>query len=124
MTNQEINIKIAESLGATWRCLSSASHATLTFSKKGSKPDWNICIKDKNNLTDKTIPDYCKDLNAMNKVESKMKVLKRYWYELSLIKTVFGKEQGLIVGDGVFKLAHASAKQKAIAYILMIKDVL
>lgn len=69
MTPEAQRIAIAEACGAKWRCVSCASHASLSFNASDYEANWEWCQKDSHRMCDDTIPDYPADLNAMHEAE-------------------------------------------------------
>jgi len=120
MTNEQINIAIAEACGAKWMNRWCASHATLTFMEEGSEasnPDWSICSKDKENPMDKTIPDYCNDLNAMHEAEEILKGMNKAEFAVQLTKSAGKDWPDGKVAAGSFVHVHSTARQRAKAFL-------
>ena len=66
MSPEAQRIAIAEACGAKWRCVSCASHASLSFNESDYEANWEWCQKDSHRMCDDTIPNYPADLNAMH----------------------------------------------------------
>jgi hypothetical protein len=98
MTNEKINIAIAEACG--WKYENNETHA----------PDGSFWWS-----KELEIPDYCNDLNAMHEAENRLLSNEKesYWNQLydQCDRTVFSR-----VEDN-YKMLHATATQRAEAFL-------
>jgi hypothetical protein len=101
MTNEQINIAIAEACG--WKEIQS-SHAPVEF---GRRPHGWKRTEHGNRTLETQIPDYCNDLNAMHEAE---KVLTRDQIEVFC-------EQLLPKHHGIWWGIHTTASQRAEAFL-------
>ena len=92
MTEEQINIAIAEACG--WKYEKNETHAPDGAFWWSKNPEF---------------PDYCNDLNAMHKAE---KVLTRYQQSVTYSDNLMK-----IVGYHTFDSAHATARQRAKAFL-------
>lgn len=117
LTKKKLRMMIAETLGAKWKCLYAASHATLTFRKDGSEPNWTWCQKDKHTpIDEKTIMDYPNSLDAMYLAEEFLiqHPNKDLWSDYCEFLSAPG------IRDSSYSRIHASARQRAEAFVLTI----
>jgi hypothetical protein len=102
MTNEQINIAIAEVCGWT-----SIRYNSIHGKWMGTQPQED---RDAYHL-----PDYCNDLNAMHEAENHLPSDKKedYWYQLyeNCRRSVFSR-----VEDN-YKMLHATAAQRARAFL-------
>jgi hypothetical protein len=97
MTEQEINIAIAEACGWKKVIREGSGHAGYEDDLWGDKPGVAVRCP---------IPDYCHDLNAMHEAEKMLSPYQQddYWNELA----------GLLHQP---QMVHASARQRAEAFL-------
>ena len=108
-------IAIAEALGAKWRNVSCASHASISFDETCPETNWKWSQKDANRMCDDTVPDYPNDLNAMHEAE---KVLRKDQHRNYIKELVFlPKAEWTDVYEEVMVVAHATAAQRAEAFL-------
>lgn len=123
MTNNEINIAIAEACGYFWMT-KIGSVTTHHFAKYKQKDVEELesygFIKGRHGHANEIdtyglnyIPDYRNDLNAMAAVEKSLKEPERFAYEIILHK--LNMKYGL--GISVWETVHATAKQRAEAFL-------
>jgi hypothetical protein len=100
MTNEQINIAIAEACG--WIIIKACDGSLIGKPKNEQGPMDEI-------------PDYCNDLNAMHEAENHLPSDKKedYWYQLyeNCRRSVFSR-----VEDN-YKMLHATAAQRAEAFL-------
>lgn len=96
MTDQEINIAIAEACG--WTSFYCAGHF--------------VCAHPPGENKSTDLPDYCADLNAMHSVEAEMLGHQMIRYQASL-NEICPKDPHVSCWD----LIHASARQRAEAFM-------
>lgn len=109
MTDQEINIAIAESVG--WQ--------EKEIAKKCSCPDcqgYECCRWDFTEM-----PNYCADLNAMHDVEKSLNTREMAWKYLLHLERLMAVTYGLARTQSKYPLQgdslHATARQRAEAYL-------
>jgi hypothetical protein len=113
MTDQEINVAIAEACGWTSRVNADGdlteSHLTRTWT------EWF----GPNNVVDLSPPNYCADLNAMHEAEVSIPSGKLGYYNAELSKIACKRTLSSAVKepDFIFMLLHATARQRAEAFL-------
>jgi hypothetical protein len=98
MSDEQINIAIAEACG--WK--------HIAFNR-----GW---IKAGDGETQCVIPNYCNDLNAMNEAEDKLEGMNKAEFAVQLCRVV-GKDWPSGIGGGSFAHIHATAREKAEAFL-------
>jgi len=121
----QLQIKVAEFLG--WTNVSLASKSSNTNAVKRAKrlgvPDIVIGVP-KGSTDLKTVPNYLNDLNACHEFEKIMDTKQAVNYGLKLAEIIFEDDPMFSVEfdgvsiEGLFDIAHATAKQKCKAYVL------
>jgi len=106
MTDQQINIAIAKSLG--WRNLMATTPARGTMTPR-------ICGHNQNDVI-LFIPNYTADLNACHEFEKKLSLKDRNVY------TSWLYESSLNLGLATWESAHATARQRCEAYLRTIGE--
>lgn len=112
MTNQEINQAIAEACG--WTRNPEAHHTLRWIDPKGNDG--------------RRVPDYCRDLNAMHEAEKMLSVEQKSGcartdyhdgadYQDSLHDVVTRNREGLTVGLVWYLTIHATARERAEAFL-------
>ena len=112
MSDQEINIAIAEACG--WKFEQTEEGGKITYPCGFACKFFPISWAEEKFL--KTIPNYCEDLNAMNEAENWMianKSLMNFWKYADNLKRHFSN----LGDDGCI---HATARQRAEAFLLAI----
>lgn len=116
LKSQRLREIVAELLGAEWRCIYCASHASLTFDfKNSSPPEWGWCRKDNNRPFADDIPDYLNDLDAMHKAEKVLNEHQRYLF----CKAIAWSKYKL---DDLWLCTHATAKQRAVGFVFAMTE--
>jgi hypothetical protein len=101
MTPEQQRIAIAEACGWTF-----IERLALTGIPKGSR----------GNADARVIPDYLNDLNAMNEVEQNLGGMDKAEFAVQLCRVV-GKDWPSGIGGGSFAHVHATAAQRAEAFL-------
>lgn len=101
MTNEQINISIAEAGGWTI--------------------DERIPLKAKESVTGRWIPDYCNDLNAMHEAEKMLNDEQMAKYAFELDKAFPPDQQDMFAFSRAYCFVHATAKQRAEAFLRTLK---
>lgn len=101
MTNNEIDAIIAKACG--WKCSAKGwwSHPTL--------PD--------NGGATPFPPEYCTDLNEMHEAEKTLDPAQQDAFAFHLIDDKHAMIRGCVYESSVFKCAHATARQRAEAFL-------
>lgn len=102
MTDQEINKAIAESIG--WKLVHLQEQIELRGVLRGYPPNVE-CV----GVNQEYVTDYCNDLNAMHEAE---KTLNKYQQSV-----IYSDNLMKIVGYHTFDSAHATAHQRAEAFL-------
>jgi hypothetical protein len=105
MTNEQINIAIAKACGWKW-----------TGSGPNKDAHWRRNKNDKTFKRTHELPDYCYDLNAMHEAEDKLEGMNKVEFAIQLCRVV-GKDWPSGIGGGSFAHIHATALQKAEAFL-------
>jgi len=111
MNTRDIRIAIAEANGREWTMedhLQSGYHSWQDFADQCG-----------NEVLDDELPNYCNDLNAMHEVENRINAQQEDLYEFwlgEITKTSSLAIRRSFVGER-FNLAHATALQRAEAYL-------
>lgn len=120
MTNEQINIAIAEACG--WRWVTRRQQEGLRDDVRGYPPNVE-CV----GLNERYVPDYCKDLNAMHEAEKVLNDEQKIAYATCLnalhpIADILypdqqerGWKQKLYAES--FCLIHATSRQRAEAFL-------
>lgn len=111
MSNEQINIAIAETCG--WK------NYGLGWSHSSLPPEANVYGR--------KLPDYCNDLNAMHEAERALNIDEEYDYGEELAAMIRRPENTLagvsedtvfpLNGWGFYSVAHATARQRAEAFL-------
>jgi hypothetical protein len=105
MTNEQINIAIAEACG--WE---------KEFNEDYINPEFHwIPPYDKYDYAD--IPNYCNDLNAMHEAESSLNSNQVQDYTLNLLRVTNNDGSKFYGTLGCFVHVHATARQRAEAFL-------
>lgn len=115
MTDQELNIKIAEKCG--WKGI--VPQFAIGYAPWRPVPYSQACMGDLDSVPQDPIPDYCNDLNAMHEAEKHIKDWPRYVKQVA--KVIAGcpdatRAGGTIVNVAAAVLIHATARQRAEAF--------
>lgn len=112
MTPQTQRITIAEALGAKWRSVSCASHASLSFNTMCEEANWEWSQRDWRRLFDDTVPNYSGDLDEVNSAVETLCVTRarRDLYMLKLYDLVKPRGENL---DRHWAIHTASAAERA-----------
>lgn len=103
MTNEQINIAIAEACG--WYEEDNESEICWTLD------ELTYC------LHEDELPDYCNDLNAMHEAEETLDLQKAGVFAEQLRVTVYRTTRLPHVDSGSFAHVHATASQRAEAFL-------
>jgi hypothetical protein len=115
MSNEQINIAIAEACGihGPWK---------EQITPCGCDGQWDFY-----NPKDVRLPDYCNDLNAMHEAERALNIDEEYHYGEELAAMIRRPENTLagvsedtvfpLNGWGFYSVAHATARQRAEAFL-------
>jgi hypothetical protein len=116
MNEQKINQTIAKFVG--WEKFS-------TQTVNGEPVQYGF-HKNSNQRFESSIPNFCKDLNAMHEAEKQLSIDQEYSYgeELRKVSENVGPKGGHFTpnGWGCYSLAHLNAKQKAQAFVKVITE--
>jgi hypothetical protein len=110
MTNEQINIAIAEVLGRDFDPAEARNW--------GSRGRWvkHDNVEGGQLVFKHSIPDYCNDLNAMHEAEDKLEGMNKVEFAIQLCRVV-GKDWPSGIGGGSFAHIHATALQKVEAFL-------
>jgi hypothetical protein len=116
MTDNEINLEIAEACG--WKF-----YDRVTDKKSGTS--WDVYAKDgrRASYMTQSLPNYCTDLNAMHEVEKIMDTRQQDVYAGFLGKLTGGVQRdfGAMVIKSTTKVVSATARQRAEAFLRTIE---
>lgn len=109
MSDNELRVEVAELCG--WKAHSWFKGKDLAKDDKWSDPFWS------KGTGERTIPDYPADLNAMHEIERKAPA--KYWQTLCEI-TGYGMMS--VTYQNARLVAHATARQRAEAFVLTLSE--
>ena len=104
MNNEQINIAIAKACG--WN---------REFDGNHEEPEW-YWIPPNDPDGDGELPDYCNDLNAMHEAEETLQGMQRAECAV-ILNRVAGRDWPNGIGAGCFAHIHATARQRAEAFL-------
>lgn len=107
MTDNEINVAIAEACGWKFHCGDSEDKLNHVKRCSWSHPQgWKLG----------PLPDYCHDLNAMHEAEKVLNEKQQVWYMQKLTQVRYKDGVGGMIGCMMDKIVFATARQRAEAF--------